>query len=101
MLAVYVDAKLGSASVGRVLSSWVNHIPDTATVEAHLKLMAPAQSSVIDQIFATWIEGSGNVSADTAAIRALMPDVDADGLRLFEEEKLGFSPTVDDDWLDP
>jgi hypothetical protein len=101
MLAVYLDAELGSESVARVLSSWVNHVPDTTTIKAHLKLILPAQASVIDQIFATWIEGSGSVSADTTAIRVLMSDADDDGLRLFEEEKLGFSPTVADDWLDP
>jgi hypothetical protein len=101
MLAVYLNAKLGSEVLGKVLTSWVNHIPDSATVKAHLKYESPSSTTLIDQIFTTWVEGSGVTSADTAAIRALMPDSDGDGLRLFEEEKLGFSPSTADDWLSP
>lgn len=100
MLALYIDAQLGSDTIAKGLGPWFSAVPAGPVLEATLTGYLPAAATLIESMMTTWVEGSTDAAADTAAIRALFVDGDADGLFLFEEQKLGFIDSVPDNYLD-
>jgi hypothetical protein len=96
LLALRLDALLGAEAMGRVFGTFANGLPDAFTLKALLSGHAPDEAAR-DEILALWphwIDGSGSSSADQAAIRALLDDVDADGLMVFEEARFGTSDSA-------
>ncbi len=91
MLALYLDATLGSDVMAKAFGPWFSGIPSSEVMEAILKGYAPSFAAHIDDVFSTWVYGTNNSSADTAAVRAHFLDSDSDQLFLFEETKLGFN----------
>ena len=89
MFAAYLDAKLGTAAMSRVLSTFANKIPSEAGLKAMLLTAAPTQASVIDSAWTAWVSGSGSLSSDSTVIGTAFGDTDANGLYKIEEEKLG------------
>ena len=97
MLALYLDATLGSEIMAKAFGPWFSVIPSSEGMKAILKGLAPSSAAHIDNVFSTWVVGTGNTSADTAAVRAHFTDSDADKLFLFEETKLGLDPNDNND----
>jgi len=98
MFALVLDATLGAETMSKAFTTFASRIPTAVEFQSMLRRLAPAQTTTIDTLFQQFVSGSGNVTADVNAIRALMSDGDNDGLLQFEETKLG---AAGNGWLDP
>lgn len=99
ILALYLDAQLGSDVIAKALGPWFSVIPSPEGMEAVLKGYAPSAAAEIDAIFTGWVHGTADAAADSAAVRATLADDDDDGLYLFEEQKLGSEDNAADPYL--
>lgn len=98
MLAMYLDASLGTATCAKVMSSFDSALPlDSAELRGRFLAEAPDKASQIAEIWRVFVDGSGNASQDTATIGAWFGDgADGDGVLQFQEQILGDSSQSQD-----
>lgn len=99
VLALYLDSYLGADVMSKAFGSWFNRIPSSEGIKAILAGYAADEKVWIESVFASWVDGTGNAAADTAAVRVLLNDDDGDGLYLFQEQKLGTSDAIFNSYL--
>lgn len=86
--ALELNAQLGSATMSRLYSSFIHGVPNAQGILHRLKGEQPANATLLDSLWATWIVGSGNAANDRSAIRSRLVDSDGDGLIGIDETKL-------------
>jgi hypothetical protein len=96
ILALRLDALVGSSNMSKVFSLFANAIPSSDVLKAQLQAVSPANAAAIDDLWAQSVDG-----LDRAGILAELADNDGDGLYLFEEAKLGSSDSAYDNYLAP
>ena len=100
MFMLELDARFGAETTAKVLATYANDYPLGDELKARFKALEPDAGAEIDVLWTRWVTGSASPATDGTQIRATLQDVDADGLYLFEEQKLGMSDTVPDPYLD-
>jgi hypothetical protein len=99
ILALELDAMAGSQAMGQALATYANGLPSEAVLADLLAGFTPAKAAQIKSLLTLFVDGTGNAAADKASILQELQDSDGDGLYLFEEQKLGTSDSVPDNYL--